>query len=193
MGSPERVEILPVGPNHRWTAEDDALLLQLRWSDENLTWNEIADRFPSRTQRSCRVRYARILADMWDEKGKKQLARLYESHKEKMWQKIAEEMKLPWIEAERNHWRLGKEEINDRAGDPDFRETWEKDFVAYESDDGSNIAPPPVDDNLNQGRIQSDNWSGREETSMLNHRAAGKNWVEISTALPINQIKQIWG
>ncbi|KAG6056465.1 hypothetical protein E4U32_005712 [Claviceps aff. humidiphila group G2b] len=192
MGSPERAESLPVEPTYLWTSKDDDLLLQLKWSDENLTWKEIADRFPRRTQDSCSTRYARILADMWDEKGKKRLATLYDSHKEKMWQKIAEEMNVPWIEAEQNHWRLGKEEMDNRAGVPDFRETWQRDFVASENDNDSNLAPPPVDDanvsaHEDQGRTRSGEyllWSGEEETSLLNQREAGKNWGEISTLLP---------
>ncbi|KAG5988331.1 hypothetical protein E4U52_006685 [Claviceps spartinae] len=117
------------------------------------------------------MRYARILADMWDEKGKKRLATLYDSHKEKMWQKISEQ----------NHWRLGKEEMDNRAGDPDFRETWQRDFVASENDNDSNLAPPPVDDanvsaHEDQGRARSGKyllWSGEEDTDRLRKRAGG--------------------
>lgn len=109
-----------------------------------------------------------------------------------MWQKIAEEMNVPWIDAERNHWSLGREEIENRAGDPDFRETWQRDFVASENDNDSNFAPPPADDanvsaHEDQGRTRSGKrvlWSGEEETSLLNQIQAGKHWDEMSTLLP---------
>ncbi|KAG6056882.1 hypothetical protein E4U32_005468 [Claviceps aff. humidiphila group G2b] len=180
MESPERRECLPVKPGSPWTQQDDARLLQLKWSDGMLTWKVIAKNFPGKTRMSCELRYEKIIADMWDKKGRDRLAKLYDSHKEKMWQMIAQEINVPSKDAEENHWSIGKREMEKRADDTSFRETWEKDFVAPDHD--LNLAPPPVDDN--QGRTQSDNWSGREETSMLNHRAAGKHWDEISTLLP---------
>ncbi|KAG6175992.1 hypothetical protein E4U36_008322, partial [Claviceps purpurea] len=110
-------------------------------------------------------------------------------HKEKMWQIIAQVMNVPWTEAEQHHWLLGKQEMQKRAADPDFRETWQKDYVASETDDDSNLAPPSVDDDVvsadqEQGRTQGARWSGREVNSLFNHRAAGKTWDEISILLP---------
>ncbi|KAG6155177.1 hypothetical protein E4U11_006138 [Claviceps purpurea] len=144
MGSPERRESLPVKPGSPWTEQDEARLLQLKWSDGRLTWKVIAKDFPGRTQMSCESRYAEKIADMWDEKRRDQLATLYDSHKEKMWQIIAQEMNVPSKDAEENHWRLGKREMDKRAGDTSFRETWEKDFVAPDHD--LNLAPPSVYD-----------------------------------------------
>ncbi|KAG6128670.1 hypothetical protein E4U38_005585 [Claviceps purpurea] len=192
MGSSERREIIPVKTRVPWTAEDDNLLLQLRWADKPPTWEEIADHFPERTQGSCRKRYERILNNTWDEKGRDRLAALYESHKEKMWQIIAQGMNVPWTEAEQHHWLLGKEEMQKRAADPDFRETWQKDYVASETDDDSNLVPPSVDDAVvsadqEQGRIKSgrwSRWSGGEVNSLFNHKAAGKTWDEISILVP---------
>ncbi|KAG6047680.1 hypothetical protein E4U17_007419, partial [Claviceps sp. LM77 group G4] len=110
-------------------------------------------------------------------------------HKEKMWQVIAEQINVPWTEAEQNHWHLGKPEMDKRAADADFRESWQKTYVASETDDDSHPAPPPVDDaevsaldaQETQGRIQNWPWSGAEETSLLNHRAANKTYNEISS------------
>ncbi|KAG5940672.1 hypothetical protein E4U59_002296 [Claviceps monticola] len=189
MGSPKRRKSLPVEPRRRWTVEDDALLLQLRLSDEKLTWKKIANRFPGRTGASCARRYAKIFIHPWDEQRKNRLATLYDSHKEKMWQVIAEGMKVPWRDAEQNHWRLGKREMGKRAGDTDFRETWQKDFVALDHD--LNLAPPPVGNAVvsahqqqPQWRIQRRTWSGEEETSLFKYRAAGKDWNDISSLLP---------
>ncbi|KAG6053178.1 hypothetical protein E4U32_007793 [Claviceps aff. humidiphila group G2b] len=189
MGSPERAELLPVEPTNLWTSEDDELLLQLKWSVENLTWKEIADRFPRRTQGSCRKRYARILADMWDEQGRDRLAKLYDSQKEKMWQIIAQEMNVPSKDAEENHWLLGKGEMERRARDKSFRETWEKDFVAPDHD--LHLAPPSVDDAVAsahqqqpQRRTRGRPWSGEEEASLFDHRATGKNWEDIRSLFP---------
>ncbi|KAG5958213.1 hypothetical protein E4U56_005728 [Claviceps arundinis] len=170
MGSPERAEILPVEPNHLWTAEDDELLLQLKWSDENLTWKEIADRFPRRTQGSCKKRYARILADMWDEQGKDRLANLYDSQKEKMWQEIAQEMNVPSKDAEQNHWRIGKREMEKRAGDKSLR-------ILLRLTTTSHQQQP-------QTRTRGRSWSGEEEASLFDHRAAGKDWEDIGSLLP---------
>ncbi|KAG6135014.1 hypothetical protein E4U28_005568 [Claviceps purpurea] len=123
---------------------------------------------------------------------KYRLATLYESRKEKMWAKIAEGMNVPWTEAEQNHWILGKGEMKKRAGDPDFRETY-KDYVASESktNDDSNLAPPPVDNaedevsaHEEQERIQSVGWTGKEESSLFDLKAAGENWNHISSLFP---------
>ncbi|KAG5987506.1 hypothetical protein E4U52_007494 [Claviceps spartinae] len=63
-----------------------------------------------------------------------------------MWQKIAEEMKVPWIKAEQNHWRLGTEEMEKRAGDLDFplvshkEEMWTKVAVQVSTDTSWTVA-----------------------------------------------------
>ncbi|KAG6234593.1 hypothetical protein E4U25_005894 [Claviceps purpurea] len=189
MGSPERRESLPVKHGSPWTEQDEARLLQLKWSDGRLTWKVIAKDFPGRTQMSCESRYAEKIADMWDEKRRDQLATLYDSQKEKMWQIIAQEMNVPSKDAEENHWRLGKGEMDKRAGDTSFRETWEKDFVAPDHD--LNLAPPSVYDAVAsahqqqpQRRTRSRPLSGEEEASLFDHRAAGKNWEDIGSLLP---------
>ncbi|KAG5964715.1 hypothetical protein E4U56_002106 [Claviceps arundinis] len=189
MESPERTESLPVKPGSPWTEQDEARLLQLKWSDGRLTWKVIAKDFPGRTQMSCESRYEKIIAAMWDEKGRDRLAKLYDSHKEKMWQIIAQEMNVPSKDAEENHWHLGKREMEKRADDTSFRETWEKDFVAPDHD--LNLAPPPVDDAVASAHQQQPQrisrrrpWTGEEETSLFDHRAAGKNWKDIGSLLP---------
>ncbi|KAG6063953.1 hypothetical protein E4U32_000704 [Claviceps aff. humidiphila group G2b] len=189
MESPERTESLPVKPGSPWTEQDDARLLQLKWSDGRLTWKVIAKDFPGRTQMTCESRYEKIIAAMWDEKGRDRLAKLYDSHKEKMWQIIAQEMNVPSKDAEENHWHLGKREMEKRVDDTSFRETWEKDFVAPDHD--LNLAPPPVDDAVAsahqqqpQTRTPNRPWTGEEEASLFDHRAAGKNWKDIGSLLP---------
>ncbi|KAG6237002.1 hypothetical protein E4U23_008712, partial [Claviceps purpurea] len=114
------------------------------------------------------------------------------SYHEKMWLIIAQVMSVPWTEAEQYHWSLGKIEMQNRAVDPDFRETWQKDYVVSETDDDSNLASPSVDDAVvsadqEQRKTQSGPtgpWSGGEVNSLFNHRAAGKNGDEISILVP---------
>ncbi|CCE35397.1 uncharacterized protein CPUR_06826 [Claviceps purpurea 20.1] len=109
--------------------------------------------------------------------------------REKMWLNIAQVMNVPWTEAEQHHWLLGKDEMQKRAADPDLSETWQKDYVASETDDDSNLVPPSVDDAVvsadqEPGRIKSGRWSGGEVNSLFNHKAAGKTWDEISILVP---------
>jgi hypothetical protein len=51
----------------------------------------------------------------WDEEKKNKLAGLYVRYKNQMWQKIASEMNMPWIEVERMAWQLGEMDINARG------------------------------------------------------------------------------
>ncbi|KAI7638968.1 hypothetical protein KC318_g22598, partial [Hortaea werneckii] len=46
----------PKGPKLKFTAEDDALLVELK-ETKNLTWKQIADFFPGRSSGTLQVRY----------------------------------------------------------------------------------------------------------------------------------------
>ena len=46
----------PKGPKLKFTAEEDALLVELK-ETKNLTWKQIADFFPGRTSGTLQVRY----------------------------------------------------------------------------------------------------------------------------------------
>ncbi|KAG6236876.1 hypothetical protein E4U25_003256 [Claviceps purpurea] len=175
-----------------WTEEEKEALLKLR--GDGLTWAEVKANFPGKTLYACMKFYHKCVQDEYTDEIKNKVASLYESHKAKMWATIAEIMNVPWTEAEKNHWVLGKREMEKRAGDPDFRESWYKDYVASESktNDDSNLGPPPVDNaedevsaHEEQGRIQSRvAWTGKEESSLFDLKAAGENWNYISNLLP---------
>jgi len=47
----------PKGPKLKFTREDDALLIQLKETKNNLTWKQIAEFFPGRSSGTLQVRY----------------------------------------------------------------------------------------------------------------------------------------
>ncbi|KAG6227379.1 hypothetical protein E4U25_007876, partial [Claviceps purpurea] len=98
----------------------------------------------------------------------------------KMWLIIAQVMSVPWTEAEQYHWSLGKIEMQNRAVDPDFRETWQKDYVASETDDDSNLASPSVDDAV----VSADQEQRKTQSGPTGPWSGGENWDEISILVP---------
>ncbi|PGG98523.1 hypothetical protein AJ79_08837 [Helicocarpus griseus UAMH5409] len=107
---------IPAKKQSKWSAEEDALIIELRGS--GMKWEDISKRLPGRSAISCRLHYQNYLErrSEWDEDRKNKLARLYERFKNEMWSKIAEEMAIPWRAAEAMHWQLGYEEMARRAG-----------------------------------------------------------------------------
>ncbi|KAH6973304.1 hypothetical protein EDB80DRAFT_348581 [Ilyonectria destructans] len=106
----------PVGKrNKSWSPEENALVVELRGS--GMKWKDIVERFPGRTEVSCRLHYQNYLErrSEWDEERKNKLARLYERFKPEMWAKIAKEMAVPWRAAEAMHWQLGEADMAQRA------------------------------------------------------------------------------
>ncbi|OIW27943.1 hypothetical protein CONLIGDRAFT_682951 [Coniochaeta ligniaria NRRL 30616] len=100
----------------KWSAEEDALIIELRGS--GMKWDDISKRLPGRSPISCRLHYQNYLEKRseWDEERKNKLARLYERFKPEMWAKVAEEMQVPWRAAEAMHWQLGEADMARRAG-----------------------------------------------------------------------------
>lgn len=62
----------------KWSAEEDALIIELRGS--GMKWDDISKRLPGRSPISCRLHYQNYLEKRseWDEERKNKLARLYE-------------------------------------------------------------------------------------------------------------------
>ncbi|CAI4217263.1 unnamed protein product [Parascedosporium putredinis] len=106
----------PAKKQSKWSAEEDALIIELRGS--GMKWEDISKRLPGRSAISCRLHYQNYLErrSEWDEERKNKLARLYERFKPEMWARVAEEMAVPWRAAEAMHWQLGEAEMARRAG-----------------------------------------------------------------------------
>ncbi|KAB5582672.1 myb-like DNA-binding domain-containing protein [Coniochaeta sp. 2T2.1] len=106
----------PAKKQSKWSAEEDALIIELRGS--GMKWDDISKRLPGRSPISCRLHYQNYLEKRseWDEERKNKLARLYERFKPEMWAKVAEEMQVPWRAAEAMHWQLGEADMARRAG-----------------------------------------------------------------------------
>ncbi|RMY80572.1 hypothetical protein D0862_12674 [Hortaea werneckii] len=117
----------------KWTAEEDASIIELRGN--SMKWEDISKHLPGRSAISCRLRFQNYLErrSEWDEEKKNKLARLYERFKKDMWEKIAKEMQLPWRAAEAMHWQIGEVEMAQRANVPVF----------HLAGAGNASAPPP--------------------------------------------------
>ncbi|KAI9815728.1 MAG: hypothetical protein M1827_002124 [Pycnora praestabilis] len=115
-GQPAHPSESPAKRQSKWSAEEDALIIDLRGS--GMKWEDISKRLPGRSALSCRLHYQNYLErrSEWDEERKNKLARLYERLKPEMWSKVAEEMAIPWRAAEAMHWQLGEQEMAHRAG-----------------------------------------------------------------------------
>ena len=68
----------PAKKQSKWSAEEDALIIELRGS--GMKWEDISRRLPGRSAISCRLHYQNYLErrSEWDEERKNKLARLYE-------------------------------------------------------------------------------------------------------------------
>ncbi|KAI1294022.1 hypothetical protein F5Y03DRAFT_326009 [Xylaria venustula] len=115
-GMPPHIPEAPAKKQSKWSAEEDALIIDLRGS--GMKWEDISKRLPGRSAISCRLHYQNYLErrSEWDEERKNKLARLYERFKPEMWAKVAEEMAIPWRAAEAMHWQLGEQDMARRAG-----------------------------------------------------------------------------
>ena len=68
----------PAKKQSKWSAEEDALIIELR--GRHMKWEDISKRLPGRSAISCRLHYQNYLErrSEWDEERKNKLARLYE-------------------------------------------------------------------------------------------------------------------
>ncbi|KAG6240676.1 hypothetical protein E4U23_007391 [Claviceps purpurea] len=180
---------LQVQPGDIWTDDEVALLIQLRSS--KYSWEQIVRSFPGRNAGSCRRRYQRIFNNTWDRENQIQLARLYKSHKEEMWTKVAEQMSADtsWTLAELNHWCIGQVEMARRAG---------KEFLSKAPDPvyllqlEAKLAKNDEAQVQSQKRYQQQGgqgpknrlWSGDEEAILLAKYREGLQWKDISSSLP---------
>ncbi|KAG6060555.1 hypothetical protein E4U32_003396 [Claviceps aff. humidiphila group G2b] len=117
---------------------------------------------------------------------KNELARLYDSHKEEMWTKVAEKMSIDtsWTVVENNHWSIGQADMARRADEK------------FLSEDPVNL--PQLEARVaehNQAQVQSQQqvrqqnnhilcWSGDEEAILFAKRRAKLNWSDISIYFP---------
>ncbi|KAI9880482.1 MAG: hypothetical protein M1830_002834 [Pleopsidium flavum] len=136
-GQPAHASESPAKKQSKWSAEEDALIIELRGG--GMKWEDISKNLKGRSAISCRLHYQNYLERKsdWDEERKNKLARLYERQallpiqrgrvisnivltkdrfKPEMWSKIAEEMAIPWRAAEAMHWQLGEQDMARRAG-----------------------------------------------------------------------------
>jgi len=68
----------PAKKQSKWSAEEDALIIELRGG--GMKWEDISKKLPGRSAISCRLHYQNYLErrSEWDEERKNKLARLYE-------------------------------------------------------------------------------------------------------------------
>ncbi|KAG6236877.1 hypothetical protein E4U25_003257 [Claviceps purpurea] len=166
-----------------WTEEEEETLFKLR--NEGKKWQEVAAHFPGKTENACSLCYHKCIRGASTDEIKNQVASLYEINKEIMWAKIAEEMKVPWTEAELNHWRLGSTFMAKRAGDKSFLTREER----FQYMPCIGLPPPPVVEAEAQGNVQQkdigyDEWSGTETNTLSECTEAGMDWKEVSRRLP---------
>lgn len=79
-GVPPHLSEAPAKKQSKWSAEEDALIIDLRGS--GMKWEDISKRLPGRSAISCRLHYQNYLErrSEWDEERKNKLARLYERY-----------------------------------------------------------------------------------------------------------------
>lgn len=79
-GMPPHLPEAPAKKQSKWSAEEDALIIDLRGS--GMKWEDISKRLPGRSAISCRLHYQNYLErrSEWDEERKNKLARLYERY-----------------------------------------------------------------------------------------------------------------
>jgi hypothetical protein len=77
-GMPPHPSESPAKKQSKWSAEEDALIIDLRGG--GMKWEDISKRLPGRSAISCRLHYQNYLErrSEWDEERKNKLARLYE-------------------------------------------------------------------------------------------------------------------
>ncbi|KAG5968448.1 hypothetical protein E4U58_001850 [Claviceps cyperi] len=166
----------------KWTAEEEKLLFQLKVSDK--TWQEISDHLPGRTVTGCLNHYHDVLHRGWGHEEENKLARLYESRKAEMWDKIAKRLAIPWREAEALHWQIKSRKAKpaERAGDKSVSTVC------------ADLPSPRVHDaeiqanEQQQGQSQQDNkektWSREELEFLMASLKSNMTWEEVSKCLP---------
>ncbi|KAG5914614.1 hypothetical protein E4U61_005529 [Claviceps capensis] len=184
MGSEDKSDSPPTNTGKDWTSEEHDLMLTLKGAVSDKTWQEISDHLPGRTVISCQVHYNDVLRRGWGYEEENKLARLYESHKAEMWDKIAKRLAIPWREAEALHWQIKSRKANpmERVGD--------KSLSAICAD----LPPSQVHDAESQANeqqqcqsqqdITENQWSREELSSLMTCLKSNMTWEETSKCLP---------
>ncbi|KAG5971209.1 hypothetical protein E4U56_007049 [Claviceps arundinis] len=102
-------------PGSNWSGSEEAFLFAYRRS--GMLWDDIARLLPERTAKGCHDHYfkQRATGPAWTQERKNDLCKRYERLRQIMWTKIGVVLKVPWQYVEVIHWRLGEEEIKERA------------------------------------------------------------------------------
>ena len=79
--------ISPAKRQSKWSAEEDALIIDLRGG--GMEWEDVSKKLPGRSAISCRLHYQNYLErrSEWDEERKNKLAKLYERYTPKAFAK----------------------------------------------------------------------------------------------------------
>ncbi|KAG6052673.1 hypothetical protein E4U32_008172 [Claviceps aff. humidiphila group G2b] len=82
-----------------------------------MLWYDIARLLPGRTPIGCRIYHSEQSATgpAWTQERKNELCKRYERLRGMMWAKIGVALNVSWRSVEVIHWRLGEEEIKERA------------------------------------------------------------------------------
>ncbi|KAG6057355.1 hypothetical protein E4U32_005232 [Claviceps aff. humidiphila group G2b] len=89
-------------------------------------------------------------------------------------------MAIPWDEAERIHWIIGRKQMEKRGSDDSFRTT----RVHFPSPQVDEAEAQAQKEQQQQHKGAGLEWSGSEETVLFAYRDAKKSWKTISEHLP---------
>ncbi|KAG5940677.1 hypothetical protein E4U59_002302 [Claviceps monticola] len=169
-----------------WTSEEHDLLLTLKGAVSDKTWQEIADHLSGRTAMGCQVHYNDVLRRNWGHEEENKLARLYESGKAEMWDKIAKKLAIPWRKAEALHWQIKSRKANpaERAGDiaKSLSEVC-ADLPLSQVHDAE-LQANEQQQCQSQQDITENQWSREELSSLMTCLKSKMTWEETSKCLP---------
>ncbi|KAG6291331.1 hypothetical protein E4U09_003970 [Claviceps aff. purpurea] len=184
-----QVEQLEPRNGSTWTVDEDALLMRLRSSGSSSSWEDIAGRFNgnNRTVAACKSHYGKIMAEYARVRGD-EFARLYDSHKEEMWTKVAVEIstKTSWTVAELNHWCIGRSEMAKRVGKEFLSEAPDPVYLLQLEAKLAKNAEAQVQSQQQDQQQSTRNsfWSGDEEAILFAKHRANLKWSDISACFP---------
>ncbi|KAG5971213.1 hypothetical protein E4U56_007053 [Claviceps arundinis] len=127
-------------PTPDWSGDEETFLFAQRRN--GMLWYDIARLLPGRTPNGCRIYHSEQSATgpAWTQERKNKLCKRYERLRGMMWAKIGVALNVSWRSVEVIHWRLGEEEIKERA-----QFVKERAGAALISHAGFGLAPPDED------------------------------------------------
>ncbi|KAG6242745.1 hypothetical protein E4U25_003052 [Claviceps purpurea] len=105
-----------------------------------------------------------------------------------MWAQIAAELAVPWSEAEKIHWIIGKAQMAKRGSDDSFRTT-PVNIPPFQLVDSDTLVQAQRHQQQQQQQQQGFKkpkleWSGEEDTFLFAYQRSGMEWETISRLLP---------